>query len=122
MRSWRWFGIGIGLSAHLGCSGGEQTDTVVLPPDDTTTTSSTSQGVVVGIAAPISIGSTDGGSTTGDPGVDPCKTTECLEGQRCENQAGTAVCIGISCEELACDDTELCVSIDGGGHVCREKC
>lgn len=73
------------------------------------------------IGASIGIGNTIGGSTTGDA-VDPCKTADCADGQRCENQGGAAVCVDLSCEELACDDTELCISIDGGGHACREKC
>lgn len=67
------------------------------------------------------ISSTSGG-TGGTQGSDPCLSTECGEGQRCEAQDSTAVCVDLTCEELACSDSQLCVSANGGGHVCTDKC
>jgi len=69
-----------------------------------------------------------GGSTGMDGGnagsgmTDPCASKDCPAGQRCENQAGAATCVGRTCEELACSATELCQSAEGGGHVCIDKC
>ena len=64
---------------------------------------------------------TDAG-TAGSGMTDPCASKDCPTGQRCENQAGVATCVGRTCEELACSATELCHSVDGGGHVCIDKC
>ncbi|HTQ08209.1 MAG TPA: CARDB domain-containing protein [Polyangiaceae bacterium] len=63
-----------------------------------------------------------GAGTGGAPAEDPCKSTDCGVGQRCENQNGTASCVDKTCDEIACDDSELCQSAEGGGHVCVDKC
>src|SRR5689334_201460 len=68
-------------------------------------------------------GGTDAGSGgTGGGVVDPCKNTECGEGQRCEADGDDAECVDNSCDDIDCGDSELCVSATGGGHVCIDKC
>jgi hypothetical protein len=65
---------------------------------------------------------TDAGTGGSGGSVDPCLNVECGEGQRCESVSETAECVDNSCDDIDCDDGELCVSALGGGHICIDKC
>jgi len=76
----------------------------------------------VGSGGTIGVGGSSPAGSAGTSMTDPCAAKDCNEGQRCENQAGVATCVDRTCEELMCTATELCVSVDGGGHGCAPKC
>jgi hypothetical protein len=65
---------------------------------------------------------TDAGTGGSGGSVDPCLNVECGEGQRCESMNETGECVDNSCDDVDCDDSELCVSAVGGGHICIDKC
>jgi hypothetical protein len=78
-----------------------------------------------GSGGTISVGANGGSDAAGTGGTstpDPCTSKDCGIGQHCENQAGIAACVDRTCEEIACKDSELCQSAEGGGHVCVAKC
>jgi len=79
-----------------------------------------------GSGGTLSVGGTAGtdvgGGAGSGGGIDPCKSADCGEGQRCEDNDGTADCVNNSCAAIACSDTELCQSAAGGGHICVDKC
>jgi len=135
----RWLGgamLVLGAPWLLGCSSERPKSNTALVPSSGGTGGTGGSG---GLGASGGVGgSTSGaggsggtimvagmaGSNAGSAGtgVDPCTSTECGEGQRCENQAGTATCVDNTCDDIACDATELCASADGGGHICIDKC
>jgi hypothetical protein len=137
MIGWWYRGaaLAIGSFAALACSGGDtpEGDVPSLDPGSggsgpnagaggsAATGGSSASGGTGGTLIVGGSGGSNGGSS-GSGAVDPCKNTECSEGQRCENQAGAGVCIPTSCADIACSANELCVLLANGGHVCEEKC
>lgn len=66
-------------------------------------------------------GDGDGGPGTGDGGpvaIEPCEVAGCGPGQRCDIEGTTVSCVDMTCDELACDGSQLCASDPAGGHVC----
>ncbi len=69
------------------------------------------------VVIPSSTGNSTGGSA-GEMPVDPCDANPCNPGQRCELEAGEAVCTDNDCSDLDCSELEECLPASGGGHVC----
>ena len=135
--SWcRGFAGASALSLLLGCSAGQSPnpDTGFLSDTGgttgsgatggTTSTGGTDGSGATGGTGPIMLGS-GGAATAGSGGMsteDPCKSKDCGVGQRCQSDAGVASCVDKTCDEVACKDSELCQSAEGGGHICVDKC
>jgi hypothetical protein len=68
-------------------------------------------------------GSTSDGSAGEDSSMplDPCEVLSCNPGQGCVNEAGSARCVDMSCEQLKCGGTERCDAHPQGGHVCADN-
>ena len=132
----RWFrGLTfvLGTSSLLACSGEPSVGLGSL--DETsggTAGTSTSggtggsggRGATAGTGGTLVVAGTSGTGTAGTAGsdFDPCTNIECGSGQRCESHGDVGECVDNSCEDIACSDTELCASADGGGHICIDKC
>jgi hypothetical protein len=55
----------------------------------------------------------------GDAGPDAaCLNQDCDDGFACEVDAGEAICVPLSCDDLACGELERCEVNDAGGAVC----
>jgi hypothetical protein len=130
--------IAVGLLALSACGTAQvsqRDDDASLPPatgggaglaatGGTTSSGSGGSGATIGTGGTITLGGM-GGSSAGSGGMtaeDPCKSKDCAVGQRCQADSGTATCVDKTCDELACKDTELCQSAQGGGHICVDKC
>jgi hypothetical protein len=131
-------GIGFVISWSLfaaACTAHAPSDDDLYPSDDTPGSGGT--GVTAGSAGSganggtggttgiITLGGMGGGGTAGSAGMtaeDPCKSKDCGDGQRCEVMNGAATCVDKTCDEIACNDTQLCQSAMGGGHICVDKC
>src|SRR5688572_7759883 len=102
-----WGGLGLGgWLLLLACAGEDEARPGDLPSSTTVTSTTNPASVSVGgTGNSVNVVLTSTGNSAGGAGpLDPCDTTECGDGQRCENQADMAVCVGLTCEELACDD------------------
>lgn len=63
-----------------------------------------------------SAGDTDSSAPRG-----PCEVLSCNPGQRCVNDAGSARCVDMTCEQLTCGATQRCDAHPEGGHVCADN-
>ncbi|MEY4575502.1 MAG: hypothetical protein RL701_205, partial [Pseudomonadota bacterium] len=59
----------------------------------------------------------DGGDGSVGSG-EPCASTSCNPGQRCERDGAAAKCVDKSCADLQCGEDERCAVHALGGHVC----
>lgn len=53
------------------------------------------------------------------PAEDACAAVDCAEHQSCSAESGTAACVPNTCDELQCDQSSVCVEVDGGAY-CRD--